>query len=243
MDARAVAPDLPMEMTETVAQGLRETLERIRAAADRCAREPGCVHLLAVSKMQPAEKIRAAFAAGQRAFGENYPQESLVKIRLLADLGIEWHFIGRVQSNKTRAIAEHFAWLHSLCDLHHARRISEQRPENLPPLRACVQVNIDRESTKAGLLPEDVAPFLRACRDLPRLTLCGLMTLPAPTQNEAAQRVPFRALRELRDRLATPELPLETLSMGTSDDFEAAIAEGATIVRIGTAVFGPRPSD
>ena len=227
-------------MTETIAQHLQRVRERIRAAEARFGREPGSVRLLAVSKMQPAESIRAAFASGQAAFGENYLQEAEDKMERLADLPLEWHYIGRIQGNKTRPIAERFAWVHSLCDIQHARRLSGQRPEGMPPLRACVQVNIDREATKGGLLPEELGPFLEACRALPRLVLGGLMTLPAPAGSEAAQRQPFRALRELRDRLATAELPLLTLSMGMSEDLEAAVAEGATVVRVGTAIFGPR---
>lgn len=227
-------------MTETIAQRLQQVRERIRTAEARFGREPGSARLLAVSKMHPADSVRAAFAAGQAAFGENYLQEAEDKMERLAYLPLEWHYIGRIQGNKTRPIAERFAWVHSLCDIRHARRLSGQRPEGMPSLQACVQVNIDREATKSGLLPEDVGPFLDECRGLPRLVLAGLMALPAPVGSEAAQRQPFRALRELRDRLATAELPLLTLSMGMSQDLEAAIAEGATVVRIGTAIFGPR---
>lgn len=227
-------------MIETIAQRLAQVRERISAAERRFGREPGSVRLLAVSKMQPAERIRAAFAAGQVAFGENYLQEAQDKMELLADLPLEWHFIGRIQGNKTRMIAERFAWVHSLSDINHARRLSAQRPAGMSPLQACVQVNIDREATKGGLLPEKVGPFLDQCRDLPGLALCGLMALPTPAESETAQRRPLRSLREIRDRLATNELPLRTLSMGMSEDLEAAIAEGATVVRIGTAIFGPR---
>ncbi len=229
-------------MGATIAENLRRVAERIAAAERRFGRPPGSVRLLAVSKMQPVELIRAAALAGQGAFGENYLQEALPKLGQLADLPLEWHFIGHIQGNKTRAIAERFAWVHSLCDLDHARRLSQQRPAGLPPLRACVQVNLDQEPTKDGLPAEAVAPFLAACRGLTGLTIEGLMTLPAPAPDEATQRLAFRELRTLRDRLATPERPLEALSMGMSDDLEAAVAEGATWVRIGTAVFGPRPA-
>lgn len=224
-----------------VAEHLSAVRARIRDAEVRFGRAPGGVALLAVSKQQPVEKLRAACAAGQRAFGENYLQDALPKMDALSDLpGIEWHFIGRIQGNKTRAIAERFAWVHSLCDLGHARRLSAQRPAGLPPLRACVQVNLSGEASKGGLAPEAVGDFLAACAELPGLAIVGLMTLPAPAEGEAAQRAPFAALRALRERLATPACPLPELSMGMSDDLEAAVAEGATIVRIGTAVFGPR---
>jgi pyridoxal phosphate enzyme (YggS family) len=223
-----------------VAARLDLVRSRIRAAEARFGREPGSVELLAVSKKQDAAKIRAAFAAGQNTFGESYPKEAADKMDKLADIGARWHFIGRIQSNKTRQIAERFDWVHSLCDLRHARRLSTQRPERLPPLSACVQVNIDGEPGKAGLDPGAVADFIEACAALPGLHLSGLMTLPAPAQGEQAQRAPFRELRLLRDRLATPSLPLKVLSMGMSADLEAAIAEGATVVRVGTAVFGPR---
>lgn len=224
-----------------VPEHLAEVHARIRAAESRFGRAPGSVALLAVSKQQPVEKLRAAYAAGQRAFGENYLQDAIPKLDLLCDLaGIEWHFIGRIQGNKTRPIAERFAWVHSLCDLGHARRLAAQRPPALPPLRACVQVNLSGEATKGGLAPEAVGDFLAACAGLPGLAIVGLMTLPAPAEGEVAQRAPFAALRMLRDRLASPACPLPELSMGMSDDLEAAVAEGATIVRIGTAVFGPR---
>lgn len=224
-----------------VATHLQAVRERIRAAEARYGRAPGSVTLLAVSKQQPIERLRAAYAEGQRAFGENYLQDALPKMDALADLsGIDWHFIGRIQGNKTRAVAERFAWVHSLCDLGHARRLAAQRPPTLPPLRACVQVNLSGEATKGGLPPEAVADFIGACAELPGLAIVGLMTLPAPAPTEAEQRLPFAALRALRDRLASPCRPLPELSMGMSDDLEAAVAEGATIVRIGTAVFGPR---
>jgi pyridoxal phosphate enzyme (YggS family) len=226
----------------TVAAHLEAVRGRIRAAEARCGRPAGSVDLLAVSKLQGPDKVRAAHAAGQRAFGESYLKEALEKMEVLADLDLEWHFIGRIQGNKTRQIAARFAWLHSLCDARHARRLAEQRPSSMPPLKVCLQVNLDAEPTKAGVAPEALPELLETCAALPGLQVLGLMTLPAPAEGEAAQRAPFRALRALRDRLATPERPLRVLSMGMSADLEAAVAEGATLVRIGTAVFGPRPA-
>jgi pyridoxal phosphate enzyme (YggS family) len=223
-----------------VADHLAQVRARIRAAEDRFGRASGSVVLLAVSKLQEVNKIRAAHAAGQDAFGESYVQEAIAKMDALDDLPLEWHFIGRIQSNKTQWIAERFAWLHSLCDLRHARRLSEQRPEGLPPLKVCCQVNLSGEASKGGLPPAAVGDFVSECAALPRLDLVGLMTLPAPAADLEAQRAPFRELRLLRDRLASPSCPLHVLSMGMSDDLEAAIAEGATLVRVGTAVFGPR---
>jgi len=219
---------------------LASVRERIRAAEDRFGRKPGSVELLAVSKKQETAKIRAAFTAGQTAFGESYAQEAAEKIGALETLELQWHFIGRIQGNKTRQIAECFDWVHSLYNLRHARRLSERRPAWLPPLTVCIQVNLDLEPGKAGLPPDQVADFIAACAELPRLKLVGLMTLPAPVEDEEARRRPFRTLRLMRDRIATPALPLPVLSMGMSADLEAAIAEGATMVRVGTAVFGPR---
>jgi pyridoxal phosphate enzyme (YggS family) len=221
---------------------LREVQIRIRTAVERARRPPDSVALLAVSKTQSADAVRAAYQAGQRAFGESYVQEAIEKIALLADLpDLEWHYIGRIQANKTRQIATRFAWVHGLSDPAHARRLSDQRPADLPPLKVCIQVNVSGEATKGGVDPDAVAAMIAACKPLPGLDVCGLMALPAPGEDEEAQRKPFRALRLLRDRLATPHCPLACLSMGMSDDLEAAILEGATLVRVGTAVFGPRP--
>jgi pyridoxal phosphate enzyme (YggS family) len=221
---------------------LGEVQARIQTAAERAQRPPDSVALLAVSKTHGAEAVRAAYAAGQRAFGESYVQEAIEKIALLADLtDIQWHFIGRIQANKTRLIAARFDWVHGLSDPDHARRLSEQRPSDLPPLKVCIQVNLGGETTKGGVEPDAVAAMIAACEALPGLDVRGLMTLPAPAEDEDAQRVPFRALRLLRDRLATPNHPLDCLSMGMSNDLEAAILEGSTLVRVGTAVFGPRP--
>jgi pyridoxal phosphate enzyme (YggS family) len=221
---------------------LGEVQARIQTAAERAQRPPDSVALLAVSKTHGAEAVRAAYTAGQRAFGESYVQEAIEKIALLADLtDIQWHFIGRIQANKTRLIAARFDWVHGLSDPDHARRLSEQRPSDLPPLKVCIQVNLGGETTKGGVEPDAVAAMIAACEALPGLDVRGLMTLPAPAEDEDAQRVPFRALRLLRDRLATPNHPLDCLSMGMSNDLEAAILEGSTLVRVGTAVFGPRP--
>ncbi|NCA89088.1 MAG: YggS family pyridoxal phosphate-dependent enzyme [Gammaproteobacteria bacterium] len=225
---------------QTLPERLAAVRARIGAAETRFGRTPGSVRLLAVSKKQEAAAIRAAHDAGQLAFGENYLQEALAKQADLDDLPLEWHFIGQLQTNKTRPIAEHFAWVHGLTSAHHAERLSRQRPPDLPPLKVCLEINISGEATKGGVLPDQAVELLAACRQLPNLELVGLMCLPAPAVGEAAQRQPFRALRELRDRLARPDCPLSVLSMGMSDDLEAAIAEGATLVRVGTAIFGPR---
>ncbi len=228
--------------TDSVASHLAAVLERIRSAEARFGRPPGSVRLIAVSKVQDASKVRQAYAAGQRAFGESYPQEAREKMPMLADLDIEWHFIGRIQGNKTREIAAGFDWVHSLCDIRHARRLNDQRPLDKGPLSICIQVNLSGEPTKAGLAPDQVSGFLDACADLEQLCIRGLMVLPAPAPRLAEQRIPFARLRELRDQLATPARALPSLSMGMSADLEAAVAEGADMVRIGTAVFGPRPS-
>jgi pyridoxal phosphate enzyme (YggS family) len=235
--SKAEAEGLPLD---GVADRLARVRERILDAETRFGRPAGDVRLLAVSKKHGPDKIRSAFAAGQTAFGESYLSEALEKIEALSDLATEWHFIGRIQSNKTRKIAEQFAWVHGLADLRHAQRLSQQRPPQLPPLKACIQVNISGEGTKAGVSPEEAAELLVGSRDLPNIEIVGLMALPAPAADEEAQRLPFRALRRLRDRLASADCPLPELSMGMSADLEAAIAEGATIVRVGTAVFGPR---
>jgi len=201
------------------------------------ARDPADVGLLAVSKTQPAAAIREAFAAGLRDFGENYLQEALDKQAALADLALTWHFIGPIQSNKTKPIAEHFAWVHSVDRLKIAQRLSDQRPAGLPPLNVCLQVNVSGEASKSGCAPEDLQPLAQAVAGLPRLHLRGLMCIPAPSDDPAEQHAAFARLRALRDALG---LGLDTLSMGMSQDLEAAIAEGATWVRIGTALFGAR---
>jgi len=196
--------------------------------------------LLAVSKTFSSDMVREAYRAGQTCFAESYVQEALGKIAALQDLDIKWHYIGPIQSNKTRAIAENFAWVHSVDRLKIAERLSEQRPAHLPPLQVCMQVNISREKTKSGVLPNEASGLAHATAKLPGLILRGLMAVPAPSDEPAALRRPFAQLRKLRDDLNRQGLELDTLSMGMSHDFPAAIAEGATIVRIGTAIFGKR---
>jgi pyridoxal phosphate enzyme (YggS family) len=207
------------------------------AAADSAGRTAGEVELLAVSKTFPAAALREAYLAGQRCFAESYLQEALGKIADLHDLAVEWHFIGPIQSNKTRAIAENFAWVHSVDRLKIAERLSAQRPEHLPPLQLCLQVNISGEASKGGVPPCEVGALAEAVAKLPNLQLRGLMAIPAPADEVAEQRAGFAQLRELRDQISPR---LDTLSMGMSHDFAAAIAEGATIVRIGSAIFGSR---
>ncbi|MBK1641656.1 YggS family pyridoxal phosphate-dependent enzyme [Chromatium okenii] len=226
--------------SEELSRNWHTVRTRIAGACAQAQRPADAVALVAVSKKQPAAAVRALYASGQRAFGESYVQEALAKQAELADLAIVWHFIGRVQANKTRALATQFAWVHGLADAVHAQRLHEQRPPELPPLNVCVQVNLSGEATKEGVMPEAVAPLLAQCAQLPRLRVRGLMTLPAPTADEHEQRRSFQALRQLRNQVATPDCALAELSMGMSDDLVAAIIEGATLVRIGTAIFGAR---
>jgi pyridoxal phosphate enzyme (YggS family) len=214
--------------------------ERIRTAALGCGRNPADIKLLAVSKTRQIDEIRALALLGQRAFGESYLQEAIDKIARLGDLELEWHFIGRLQSNKTKSIAENFTWVHSLDNLKHARRLSQQRPAGLPPLNICIQVNTSGELSKGGHDPQELEGLLAEYAALPRLQVQGLMTIPSMANDLPSQRLPFRRLRELRDRLRSQSLTLDTLSMGMSADLEAAIAEGANLLRIGTAIFGPR---
>jgi pyridoxal phosphate enzyme (YggS family) len=221
---------------------LHAVSQRIVLAEQLAGREPRSVALLAVSKTFPAEDVRAAHAAGQRMFGENYVQESLTKIEALADLraSLEWHFIGPLQSNKTRPVAENFDWVHSVDRLKIAQRLAEQRPAHLPPLNVCLQVNVSGEASKAGVTPAEAAEAAHAIAALPQLRLRGLMSIPEPADTIEEQRAPHRQLRELFERLRADGLALDTLSMGMSGDLEAAVLEGATIVRIGTAIFGNR---
>ncbi len=224
-------------------ESLASARERLRRALEEAGRSPTSATLLAVSKTKPAEMLRQAWQHGQREFGENYLQEALDKQVALEDLdGIVWHFIGPLQSNKTRAVAEQFAWVHSVDRLKIAKRLSEQRPATLPPLNVCLQVNISREATKSGVLPEDAFALAQEIAALPGLALRGLMAIPAPAETLEAQRQPLAALRQLLETLQTalPDAPLDTLSMGMSDDLEAAVLEGATLVRLGTAIFGAR---
>jgi PLP dependent protein len=221
---------------------LQSVRDRIARAAAAAGRDPGSVCLLAVSKQQPAALVRAAHAAGQRDFGENYVQEGVAKVEELADLaGVRWHFIGQLQANKTREVAERFAWVHTLDRERIAARLSAQRPHHAPPLQVLIQVRLADEPGKGGVAPDQVAALATVIGTLPRLRLRGLMCIPPPTPDTGAQRHAFRELRELLERLNACGFQLDTLSMGMSDDLEAAVLEGATIVRVGTAVFGPRP--
>ncbi|QDF98855.1 YggS family pyridoxal phosphate-dependent enzyme [Azoarcus sp. DD4] len=224
----------------SISANLQAVGERIAEAARAAGRDPGEVGLLAVSKTWPAEAVREAAAAGQRAFGENYVQEGVAKADALAALGLEWHFIGPLQSNKTRPVAQYFAWVHSVDRLKIAQRLAEQRDVHLPPLNVCIQVNVSGEGSKSGVAPADLPALARAVAALPRLRLRGLMCIPEPTGDAALQRRRFAELRRLRDDLAADGLALDTLSMGMSHDIEAAVAEGATMVRVGTAIFGTR---
>ena len=224
----------------TISANLQAVLARIGEAARRCGRQPEEISLLAVSKTWPGSYVQEAARAGQKAFGENYVQEGVDKVRETAIPDLEWHFIGPLQSNKTRLVAEAFQWVHSVDRLKIAERLSQQRPAHLPPLQICLQVNISNEDSKSGVPEEDVASLAQQIAYLPRLKLRGLMTIPAPAPEFAQQRAPFRRLRELYEELNRNGFELDTLSMGMSNDIEAAIAEGSTLVRVGTAIFGER---
>ncbi|AHL36466.1 hypothetical protein CD58_27945 [Pseudomonas brassicacearum] len=221
----------------TIADNIAQVSSRIRAAEQAAHRTEHSVQLLAVSKTKPAQALREAHAAGLRDFGENYLQEALGKQAELTDLPLIWHFIGPIQSNKTRAIAEHFDWVHSVDRLKVAQRLSEQRPAELPPLNICIQVNVSGEASKSGCTPTDLPALANAISALPRLKLRGLMAIPEPTDDRGAQDAAFAAVQRLQ---ASLDLPLDTLSMGMSHDLESAIAQGATWVRVGTALFGAR---
>ncbi len=229
-------------MSSHIARHLDEVRQRIAKAAAAASRDPSSVALLAVSKTFPADDVRAAFNAGQRAFGENYVQESVAKIAELADLRseIQWHFIGPLQSNKTKVVAEHFDWVHSVDRLKIAERLSAQRPAGMPALNVCLQVNVSGEESKSGVTPGDALALAHAIAALPNLKLRGLMAIPEPAGSLDEQRMPHRRLRELMDSLRADGLELDTLSMGMSADIEAEILEGATMVRVGTAIFGAR---
>jgi len=220
---------------------LTKVTARIVQAAQAVGREPKSVQLIAVSKTQPPAALQAAYAWGQRRFGENYLQEALDKQVSLSSLtDIEWHFIGPIQSNKTRPIAEHFAWVHSIDREKIAQRLNEQRPSHLPPLQVCIQVNIDDESTKSGVSLVDLPSLVASILPLPRLQLRGLMAIPSATNDSQQQRVAFANLRQAMTQIQASGVTLDTLSMGMSGDMEAAIAEGATFVRVGTDIFGAR---
>jgi len=231
----------------TIAGNLQGVKSRIHAAVARAGRAPDSVRLLAVSKTHPAALVAEAYAAGQTAFGENYVQEAIEKMEALAQrLGadaarrLEWHLIGPLQSNKTRFVAERFAWVHTLERERIARRLSEQRPPDMSPLKVLIQVNVSGEASKSGVGPQEVTALARAVAAMPRLELRGLMAIPEPADDPAIQRARFRPLRELYEQLKRDGFALDTLSMGMSGDLEAAIAEGATLVRVGTAIFGAR---
>ena len=223
-----------------ITQNLQCLYKQIDGAEQKYGRKPGSVTLLAVSKTHPAEYISIAAESGQRHFGESYLQEALRKIRELDDPRLIWHFVGPIQSNKTRGIAENFTWVHSVDRIKIAKRLNELRPAALPPLNVCIQINISGEATKSGIVPEQLAAMAAQVNALPRLRLRGLMAMPEETGDCTAQRRVFHRMRESLKELQGAGFDLDTLSLGTTHDMEAAIAEGATIVRIGTAIFGPR---
>jgi pyridoxal phosphate enzyme (YggS family) len=237
---RRTALSAPRKIMTTIAANLQAVRSRIERAAHGAGRSPSAIALIAVSKTWPAECIEEAYAGGQQAFGENYAQEALAKMTQLSHLPLEWHFIGPIQSNKTRALAERFAWVHSVARAKIARRLNDARPEHLPPLNVCIEVNVSGESSKQGVQPAETLEIARNVATLPRLRLRGLMTVPEPSADVALQRERFARLRGLKENLAAAGLALDTLSMGMSGDLEAAIEEGATMVRIGTAIFGRR---
>ena len=224
----------------TITEALQRVHDRITKAAIEAGRDPDSIGLLAVSKTKPASMVREAYTAGQQTFGENYLQDALPKMAELSDLKIEWHYIGRIQSNKTREIAEHFAWVHGLDRLKHARRLSEQRPAGLGELNCCIQVNLSGEKSKGGVVPEALPELAREVAQLPRLRLRGLMTMPDPHSPRDRQQRVFEQLATLEQQLIKEGHSLDTLSMGMSGDLELAIAAGATLVRIGTDIFGAR---
>lgn len=224
------------------AENLSFVRSHIVSAAAAAGRDPTQVTLVAVSKAQSLEALRAVHTLGIRDFGENYPQEALAKIDALADDTVRWHFIGHIQSNKTRTIAERFAWVHSVDRLQIARRLNAQRPFHAPPLNVCLQVKLEPEPAKAGVAPEDLKPLADEVARLERLRLRGLMCIPPPSDDVTRQRGWFAQLRELQSVLNRAGHALDALSMGMSGDYEAAVHEGATHLRIGTAIFGPRPT-
>ena len=227
-------------MKTSIADNIAQVRAEITSACQSAARAPGSVQLVAVSKTWGAEAVRAAHAVGQNDFGENYIQEAVDKITALRDLPLVWHCIGPIQSNKTRLVAERFDWVHSIDRLKIAQRLSEQRPTELPPLQVCIQVNVDGGDTKSGVSPQELPALAQAVAVLPRLRLRGLMTIPEPAQNDAQMRAVHRQTKDLFEQLRAQGLPLDTLSMGMSADMAEAIAEGSTMVRVGTAIFGKR---
>ncbi len=225
---------------QNIEKNLSQVHGQIERVAHRYRRNPDDVSLLAVSKKKPSQDIRAAYAAGQRDFGENYLQEAQQKILALSDLDLSWHFIGAIQSNKTRILAELFDWVHCIDRLKIAQRLNDQRPDSMPPINVCIQVNVDLESSKSGIALEQVTSLAEKINALPRIRLRGLMAIPAPHEDIQAQREPYARLRHKQHTLNRNGFDCDTLSMGMSHDIEAAIAEGSTLVRIGTAIFGER---
>jgi len=226
--------------TNDIASALLGVRAQIDALASAHGRNPQDISLLAVSKTKPAEQIQAAFNAGQRAFGENYADEAIGKIAEINHTDCEWHFIGAIQSRKCADIAQHFSWVHSVDRIKVAKKLSERRPSGMPPVQICIQVNIDNEPSKSGVLANDVEELADAVADLPGISLRGLMAIPSPQTEFARQRMAFEKLRKLLETTHRSHPSMDTLSMGMSGDLEAAIAEGATIVRVGTAIFGAR---
>ena len=224
----------------TIAQNLKTIRAQIKALEQKYARQPDSVQLLAVSKTRPIEDIYASFAEDQYHFGENYLQDALSKIENMSEQAIQWHFIGPIQSNKTRQIAESFNWVHTIDRLKIAQRLNDQRSIEQKPLNVCIQVNVSEEESKSGVKIEEALPLAKQISQLPNICLRGLMTIPAATNDFESQRQAFRLLRELKEEIQSQGIELDTLSMGMSNDMEAAIAEGSTIVRIGTAIFGKR---
>lgn len=234
-------PSVALEIMDAIADNLQAVKQRIARAAAASNRSASAIQLLAVSKTFGAAEIRQAWQCGQRSFGENFVQEAVAKIPALGDLAIEWHFIGPLQSNKTRPVAEHFAWVHSLEREKIARRLDEARPPHLPPLNVLIQINVSAEASKSGLMPGGEQMLAATIATLPRLRLRGLMAIPEPTSDHALQRARFARLRMLFEALRRDHPAIDTLSMGMSADLEAAIAEGSTLVRVGSAIFGTRP--
>lgn len=236
----SIADGTPQSVTE-ITDHLAKLRNRVRSAMIRQGRESHEVLIVAVSKQQTAELIEAAFRAGQVHFGENYVQEALPKMQGLAQLPLQWHFVGRIQANKTRAIAEQFQWAHTIDRAQIAQRLNAQRPQHAPPLNVFIQVNLDAEPQKGGIAADEAETLARFVADLPKLRLRGLMVLPPASASTESTRSRFRALHSLQQRLKVRGLPLDSLSMGMSEDFEIALEEGATCIRIGTAIFGARP--
>ncbi len=230
----------PLSLSVNITENLQQIHHKIEEICQQYQRDPEKIQLLAVSKTKPDQAIRQAYAAGQRHFGENYLQEALQKISALADLNIEWHFIGAIQSNKTREIASHFDWAHSVDRLKIAQRLNDQRPAHLPPLNICLQVNVDAEASKSGVHIEQLGQLVESIIPLPQVRLRGLMAIPAASDDFETQRSAFSRMRIAFEKLQRTHPQLDTLSMGMSNDMAAAIAEGSTLLRIGTAIFGQR---